>query len=82
MEAMERKIKVTYYGMLEEAVGLREEAVSVTNDAIDLRDVLTQRHPALQDFTFSIAVDMEYRDQLTADESPSKIDVMPPFSGG
>lgn len=83
-EALSHKhtVTITYYGMLEEALGIRQETLSLPRISLNLREILLQQHPSLRDFTFSIAIDMEYRETLSAEETPDKIDIMPPFAGG
>lgn len=79
---MERKVTITYFGMLEEALGTRNESIDLIKGSVNLRELLLSRHDTLKDYTFSIAVDMEYREIVNENEIPTKIDVMPPFAGG
>lgn len=82
MESINRKVTVTYYGMLAEKLGIIEEAIVLPYQDITLREFMIQLHPELDTFTFSTAVDLELTDILKKDAQPNKIDIMPPFAGG
>lgn len=82
MESSNRRVKVTYYGMLAERLRIETEELELPTGDIHLRDFFIERHPNLVQFTFSTAVDLEYIDTLSAQAQPQKIDIMPPFAGG
>ena len=68
--------------MLAEKLGISAENAQMPEGDVNLRDFLLARHSSLHGLTFSIAIDLEYGEQLSSDKNPNKIDVMPPFAGG
>lgn len=82
MESGNRKVNVTYYGMLAERLSIETEELELPSGAVVLRDFLVHVHPELEMFTFSTAVDLEYRETISSEDRPTKIDIMPPFAGG
>jgi hypothetical protein len=79
---MGRSVEITYYGMLAERLNIESEVVELPEGDLDLHQFLTQKHPALHDFTYTTAVDLDYKKQLTKNDTPKTIAVMPPFAGG
>jgi molybdopterin converting factor small subunit len=79
---MGRKVAVTYYGMIAEKIGKTHEDLELPSGNIELRSFFEQKYPNLTKQTFSIAVDLNYTATISADASPHKIDIMPPFAGG
>ena len=82
METMERSVTVTYYGMLAEKIGKSQETMQLPEGKLELRSFFERNYPALESQTFSIAVDLQYTSELSENETPTKIDLMPPFAGG
>ncbi|MDB3906329.1 hypothetical protein OAK35_00095 [Crocinitomicaceae bacterium] len=82
MASGNRKVTVTYYGMLAEKLNINSEELELPSGEINLRKFFVNKHPELKSFTFSAAVDLEYIDTLTEQALPQKIDLMPPFAGG
>lgn len=82
MESGNRKVNVTYYGMLAERLSIETEELELPAGALDLRDFFVEKHPHLAKYTFSTAVDLEYMEMLPENAQPNKIDIMPPFAGG
>jgi len=82
MESSKRKVTVTYYGMLAEKLSIQSEELELPSGDVNLREFFIEKHPELNAFTFTAAVDLEYTDTLTQQTQPQKIDLMPPFAGG
>jgi len=82
MESGNRKVSVTYYGMLSEKLRINNEVIDIPSEDIVLKDFISEIHPELRHFTFSVAVDLELTEILKKDAQPQKIDIMPPFAGG
>lgn len=82
METMERKVAVTYYGMVAEKIGKTTEELDLPSGEIELRAFFEKKYPNLIAQTFSIAVDLNYTTIIPSSASPKKIDIMPPFAGG
>ncbi len=82
METMERKVTVTYYGMIAEKIGKSSEDLILPEGEIQLRSFFEAKYPSLAAFTYSIAVDLNYTTTLPTEINPNKIDIMPPFAGG
>ena len=76
------KIKVRYFGQLQEVTGKSEEHFELTLDTTaSLRRFLKTLYPELGTMNVKIAQD----NKITSDSSPLKgqlIDLLPPFSGG
>jgi len=68
--------------MIAERLELETEKIDLPPGSIQLREHLAQLHPVLNEFTYSIAVDLEYKDEISEMDQPKKIAVMPPFAGG
>jgi len=79
---MAREISVHYFGMIAEKLNKSSEILSFPDSAIVLKPFLEDIHPNLKEFTYSIAVDLEFSETLNENQLPKKIDVMPPFAGG
>ena len=82
MESGNRKVTVTYYGMLAEKLRINSEELELPSGEVNLREFFVDAHPELNAFTFTAAVDLEYTDTLAEQTQPQKIDLMPPFAGG
>lgn len=82
MESGARQVNVTYYGMLAEKLSIDSEVLELPSGEVNLRDFFVEKHPELSAFTFTAAVDLEYKELVTEDHQPNKIDLMPPFAGG
>jgi hypothetical protein len=68
--------------MLAERLNMTSEVLEIPNGEVILRDFFVNKHPELEGFTFTAAVDLEYKDVLCETSQPNKIDLMPPFAGG
>ena len=79
---MERKVDVTYYGLIAEKLGKNSEELLLPTGDIELKKFIEITHPELSGLTFSIAVDLEITTTIPENVLPNKIDVMPPFAGG
>ncbi|GAB5417697.1 MAG: hypothetical protein Crog4KO_26830 [Crocinitomicaceae bacterium] len=79
---MERKVTVTYYGMIADKIGKNSEELILPAGEIQLRNFFEAKHPELSAFTYSVAVDLHYTATLPSEVIPNKIDIMPPFAGG
>ena len=76
------KIKLRYFGQLQEATGKKEEVLTETFENLgNLRIFLVKQYPQLNNVNFKIAQD----NRIDSDSSPlsgNLIDLLPPFSGG
>ena len=79
---MAREVTITYYGLLAEKLEIQSEQMQLPSNDLEIKSYLTKLHPELSNLTFSVAVDLEYRDKIELKDNPKKIDVMPPFAGG
>ena len=76
------KIKLRYYGQLQEATGKKEEILTEVFETVgSFRKFLVNRYPELNHINFKIAQD----NKIVLDSSQFNgylIDLLPPFSGG
>lgn len=79
---MAREVSITYYGLIAEKLGLETETTELPEGVVDMKPFLESKHKQLSGLTYSVAVDLTYKDQITSEDTPTKIDVMPPFAGG
>jgi molybdopterin converting factor small subunit len=77
-------VRVLYFGMLAEALGIQEESIDLAEiqTELPLANYFRQRHPSLKRFQFSVAVNQELCTQLPTEVPVHEIAILPPFAGG
>lgn len=77
-----KEITFKYYGQLTDLLGMTEESTSLElSDTASLRESLIQRHPVLEQHSFTLAQNNRMLHE-TDEVSATQVDVFPPFSGG
>jgi molybdopterin converting factor small subunit len=77
-------VRVLYFGMLAEALGIQEESIDLAEitTELSLAEYFRRRHLALKYFQFSIAVNQELCTHLPTEVPVHEIAILPPFAGG
>lgn len=78
---MAQEIKITYFGMIAEKTGTESEIIDKSEIQTDIRSYLSARYPGIENYSFSIAADLELTDEIDLD-SVQEISILPPFAGG
>lgn len=76
------KIKVRYFGMIAEQIGIQEEWLEWEQPPSDLHAFFLEKYPSLQNKSFQTAVNHEITDRLDASLEIAEIALLPPFAGG
>lgn len=76
-------MKVKYFGMIAEAIGLEEETWEIGGmDSNDFQEKLLKKYPVLKSYTFKIAVNHEIKSKHVMLCKTDEIAILPPFAGG
>ena len=78
---MAQEITFRYFGMIAEKIGLDSESIPKSEVHTDIRSFLKSRYPGIENYTYSIAADLELVEQVDL-ESVAEISILPPFAGG
>ncbi len=63
------KVKVKYFGMIAEKVGLTSESIDMSIDsAFNLREYFESKYPEIGGVNYKIAVNQEITDYLTEED--------------
>ena len=78
------QIKVRYFGMLADRLGMTGEDLELQGDGLscDLRALLLERHPVLEGMVWKLAVDQHLVEGPCDVHENSEIVLLPPFAGG
>jgi molybdopterin synthase sulfur carrier subunit len=76
------KVKILFFGILQEAVGKQEMIINDINDSETLQNHLTSLIPGLKDYTFRLAINQEFIDSNCTLKEGDIVAAMPPFAGG
>lgn len=76
-------IKLKYFGMIAEAIGSGEEAIEFEGNTVGELDALIRdRHDAIKDMNYKIAVNQSLVDNSFDINNNDEIALLPPFAGG
>jgi molybdopterin synthase sulfur carrier subunit len=76
------KLKILFFGILQEAAGKQEMILNDINDSETLQNHLTSLIPGLKGYTFRLAINQEFIDSNCTLKEGDIVAVMPPFAGG
>ena len=76
------KIKILFFGILQEAAGKQEMTLNNINNTESLQNHLTSLIPRLKNYTFRLAINQEFVDSNCTLKEGDIVAVMPPFAGG
>ena len=76
------KIKILFFGILQEATGKQEMTFNDINDSDTLVNQLNSIMPVLKNYTFRLAINQEFIDSNCTLKEDDIIALMPPFAGG
>ncbi|PJB11768.1 MAG: molybdopterin synthase sulfur carrier subunit [Flavobacteriales bacterium CG_4_9_14_3_um_filter_40_17] len=76
------EISILFFGQLAEIIGKPSLSLSNVSNTDDLKAHLQQQFPALEEMTFSIAVNKNIIQQNTHLNAGDEVALLPPFSGG
>jgi len=76
------KVKILFFGILQEATGKQEMTINDINNSETLQNHLTSLIPGLKDYTFRLAINQEFIDSNCTLKEGDIVAVMPPFAGG
>lgn len=77
------KVKVRYFGMLAEQIGMAEEWLDLTvEEDLDLEAFFNLKYPKIQKINYKIAINQELNKVLKSDCLVTEIALLPPFAGG
>ena len=76
------KIKILFFGILQEATGKQEMTFNDINDSDTLVYKLKSIMPVLKNYTFRLAINQEFIDSNCTLKEGDIVAVMPPFAGG
>lgn len=77
-------VKVLYFGMIADTLSKTEEEIQmdITQDEINLKSFFNSRYPQLESLNYSVAVNQEFKEKITIDNTIKEIALLPPFAGG
>ena len=75
------RIKVTYYGLITDRIGLSTEEISIESRTI-LRPYFEEKYPELKKINYKIAINNEFSEVLPENFDSIEIALLPPFAGG
>ena len=77
-------VKVTYFGMIAEALGKAEEEIefNVSSKEVDFKLFFNSLHEKLSEINYSVAVNQEFKEKSIIDATIKEIALLPPFAGG
>lgn len=76
--------EIRFFGMIAEKLNLQKEEINLDTDIFDKLDIkksIIRKYPALEEMTFSIAVDGVLTNSIR-DKEVKTIAILPPFAGG
>jgi len=76
------KIKILFFGILQEATGKQEITLNDISDSDTLLNQLKSSMPGLKNYTFRLAINHEFIDNNCTLKEGDIVAVMPPFAGG
>jgi molybdopterin synthase sulfur carrier subunit len=76
------KVKILFFGSLQEVAGKQEMILNDINESETLQNHLTSLIPGLKDYTFRLAINQEFIDSNCTLKEGDIVAVMPPFAGG
>lgn len=76
------KIKVRYFGMIAEQIGMQEEWLTWDQPPSDLKTFFREKYPSLQNMSFQTAVNHELTTRVDDSIEIAEIALLPPFAGG
>ena len=76
------KIKILFFGILQEAAGKKEMTLNDINDSDTLVNQLKSVSPVLKNYTFRLAINQEFIDSNCTLKEGDVVAIMPPFAGG
>jgi molybdopterin synthase sulfur carrier subunit len=76
------KVKILFFGILQEASGKQEMILNDINDSDTLQNQLKSLIPDIKDFTFRLAINEEFIDSNCTLKEGDIVAVIPPFAGG
>lgn len=76
------KIRILFFGVLEEATGKAEEEIPTAENLKILIDSLKQKYPELSNHHFSVAVNQEICEEGKSLSDGDEVALLPPFTGG
>jgi len=82
MHTNKQSIKVLLFGSLTDAVGKNQMELTEIIDTEQLKNVLTEKYPALKRFRFQIAVNKKIATTNQKLNHNDEVALLPPFAGG
>jgi len=79
------KIKVNYYGLIADLIGISDEDFELNfneSNELDLRSIFNHKYPALLKINYKIALDTEFTETINRNSIANEISLLPPFAGG
>jgi len=76
------KVKILFFGVLQEAAGKQEITLNDICDSKALQNQLQSLIPGLKDYTYRLAINQEIIDSNCTLKEGDVVAVMPPFAGG
>jgi molybdopterin converting factor small subunit len=76
------KVKILFFGILQEAAGKQEMIINDINDSETLQNHLISLIPGLTNYTFRLAINQEFINSDCTLKEGDIVAVMPPFAGG
>ena len=76
------KIKILFFGILQEAAGKKEMTLNDINDSDTLVNQLKSVIPVLKNYTFRLAINQEFIDSNCTLKEGDVVAIMAPFAGG
>ncbi len=75
---------IQYYGMISEKLQKSNEELDLSHagQGLNLRNHLEERYPVLKSLSYKIAVNQEFKDVVSENDSIEEIALLPPFAGG
>jgi len=76
-------LRLKYFGMIAEAIGINDESVEISGDSItDLDTVLKNNYPKLNSLNYSFAVNQTMTNDDVIIKENDEVALLPPFAGG
>ena len=76
------KIKIVYFGLIVDAIGIQSEWIEQNDISGNLSVFFEKKYPELKRLKYKIAVDGEFSDTIQENSTTKEIALLPPFAGG
>lgn len=78
------KIEVLYFGLIEEALGIRKETITMASETslLQVKAHLLSKYPALKQIAFQTALNKKIVPNEALIHQDAEIALLPPFAGG